>query len=643
MKVYKLFLIIINKEVLMKKGMLFVIPIMLFSIALFGMQSSFSTHQETGSIIGSGGPDSYGYTWIDSDESGGPVFNWIDITGIGTKVYGLSDDNNVGPFPIGFDFPYYWYTVNQFWVESNGGISFSDANVYVPQGSSGFPIPNTTPPNDIVIPLGADISFQDVDTAECYYYSNNVDTFVISFLKVPAWTMSGLLGQHTFQIILTREDSCIYFQYGPQQGTFYQGADVAGIEDVIGDVGLQVFINKDPNTLPNYAVKFIPPDSTSYQALDIGLSDAISPGSKGIFVYPNDPASLWATIKNYGNVDAGSFTVTCSVMDTTGSSQYADTITVSGLTAGSDTTVYFTPNWVPTSVNDYIALVQTHLSGDINPTNNSKDVEIEVITIPGWLMYDSDPTSGAATHWLGAGGGWGQEFVPPQYPITIDSVLVTMASPNNVNVPILFMDDDGPGGSPGTILFSDTVFVQASSGFSYYTIHIPSSVNTITSGAFFVGMIQLGDSFPNIILENSGPSPYSRRGWEFTGSWAPYRDRDASEFLIRAYTSSTQGVAQDDKEKNGYKLSLLAASPNPIKDNAIIRYSLPSNAMVTLKVYNIIGQEVKTLVNGQKKAGVHSVVFNTKKTDGSVIPQGVYFYRLTVGNRTLTRKLTVLR
>ena len=70
-------------------------------------------------------PDAYGYTWVDSDNGGSPDFSWIDIPGSGVLVEGLADDNTVGPFDIGFNFPYYWYTVNSFYDGSNGYISFS--------------------------------------------------------------------------------------------------------------------------------------------------------------------------------------------------------------------------------------------------------------------------------------------------------------------------------------------------------------------------------------------------------------------------------------------------------------------------------------------------------------------------------------
>lgn len=622
----------------MKVKFFFVVSFLLVSITLSGMQTSLTNFKGGVSFQDTSGADDYGYRWVDSNEPGGPTYNWIDITGIGTQVFGLSDDNNTGPFALGFNFPYYWYSVNQFWVNSNGAISFSDEEVYIPQGGSTYFIPNVAHPNDLVIPLGADISFEGA-SGECYYYSNNVDTFIISYIDVPAWDSSGLVGSHTFQAILTAEDSCIYFQYGRQVGGFWNDEDCAGIEDVIGDVGLPVFLFQMPDS--GYAVKFIPPDSTPYQALDLGIQDAVSPGSEGVFIYPNEPFTVWTTIRNYGNVDAGSFIVSCLLWDTTYATYFTDSISVSGLVAGAETTLNFTPDWIPPAVNNYLTFMQLYLAGDINVTNNTKDVELQVITIPGWMMYDSDPSSATATNWYGAGGGWGQEFKPPQYPIKIDSVLFTISSDITIDVPILFLDDDGPGGSPGTILYSDTITVPGTGFFDYYTIPIPSPACSIYSGKFYIGFIQLASNNPKNILEGNGP--FSRRAWEFTGSWAPYRDRDNAEFLMRAYTSSIQGVSEGIIGNKTYSLALLPIKPNPVKENVKICYSLPSNADVSLKVYNLLGQEVKTLVNGPKKSGVHSVTFDTKDSKGNALPQGVYFYRLTVGDRSLTRKITLLR
>ncbi|OYD17434.1 hypothetical protein CH333_00975, partial [candidate division WOR-3 bacterium JGI_Cruoil_03_44_89] len=96
------------------------------AVGLYGKSNTQSVHPLKSPVVVShkstGGPDYYGYTWIDSDEIGGPVYNWIDITGIGTEMADLGDDEIRGPFPIGFDFPYYWYTVNEFYFSTNGAI-----------------------------------------------------------------------------------------------------------------------------------------------------------------------------------------------------------------------------------------------------------------------------------------------------------------------------------------------------------------------------------------------------------------------------------------------------------------------------------------------------------------------------------------
>jgi flagellar hook assembly protein FlgD len=87
----------------------------------------------------------------------------------------------------------------------------------------------------------------------------------------------------------------------------------------------------------------------------------------------------------------------------------------------------------------------------------------------------------------------------------------------------------------------------------------------------------------------------------------------------------------------------MPVAPNPLKGNTVIHYSLPSEVDVSLKVYSILGQEVRTLVSEHQKSGIHSVSFDTKDSRGNALPQGVYFYRLKVDKNSLTRKITLIR
>jgi hypothetical protein len=76
--------------------------------------------------------------------------------------------------------------------------------------------------------------------------------------------------------------------------------------------------------------------------------------------------------------------------------------------------------------------------------------------------------------------------------------------------------------------------------------------------------------------------------------------------------------------------------PNPFNPSTIIRFDVPEKQLVSLKVYNVLGEEVATLVNGEISAGQHSAMF-----DASKIASGVYFYRLIVGHVYASKKMII--
>jgi hypothetical protein len=85
------------------------------------------------------------------------------------------------------------------------------------------------------------------------------------------------------------------------------------------------------------------------------------------------------------------------------------------------------------------------------------------------------------------------------------------------------------------------------------------------------------------------------------------------------------------------RFDLLQNYPNPFNPSTIIRYDLPSAAVVNLTVYSVLGQEVANLVNDTEEAGYHDVRF-----DGSGLASGVYFYRLRASDYVATKKLLLL-
>ena len=93
---------------------------------------------------------------------------------------------------------------------------------------------------------------------------------------------------------------------------------------------------------------------------------------------------------------------------------------------------------------------------------------------------------------------------------------------------------------------------------------------------------------------------------------------------------------QPDNLPTGFSVS--QNHPNPFKPTTVIQYQLPVQSHVTLRVVDVLGREVATLVNGVEGAGYKSVVF-----DGSRLASGVYFYRLVAGEYVQTRKLMLLK
>jgi hypothetical protein len=83
--------------------------------------------------------------------------------------------------------------------------------------------------------------------------------------------------------------------------------------------------------------------------------------------------------------------------------------------------------------------------------------------------------------------------------------------------------------------------------------------------------------------------------------------------------------------------------PNPFNPKTVISYQLPVTGNVTLKVYDILGNEVATLVNEEKQPGIYEFEFNSHSDKGQNLSSGIYFYQLRAGNFTQVKKMILLR
>lgn len=91
------------------------------------------------------------------------------------------------------------------------------------------------------------------------------------------------------------------------------------------------------------------------------------------------------------------------------------------------------------------------------------------------------------------------------------------------------------------------------------------------------------------------------------------------------------------------EFALLQNYPNPFNPQTRIRFQLPEASNVVLKVYNILGQEVRTLVNGKLTAGYHSMLWDGKNDAGARIASGIYIYRIKAGKFQAVKKMVLLK
>ncbi len=254
-----------------------------------------------------GGPDTYGYTWKDSNEAGGPTYSWIDITGSGTPL-NLSDDGASSAIPLPFSFSFYGEEKTSVYVGSNGYLSF-DPN---PTVFSNRPIPSSGSPDDFVAPFWDDLN---PSAGGQVYYLAEANRFVVSWVLVPFYAYPSYL--LTFQAILY-PDGRILFQYLNMTGDTALQSATTGIENGDGTDGLQIAYNQS-YVVSGLAVDVRPPgfwidvvptsgstsggdttpvsitlDAAGFSAGDVGTCD--------IVIASNDPDTPLVTVPLTMNV-----------------------------------------------------------------------------------------------------------------------------------------------------------------------------------------------------------------------------------------------------------------------------------------------------------------------------------------------------
>jgi subtilisin family serine protease len=199
--------------------------------------------------LAAGGPDAFGYRWSDSAEPGGPAFAWVDISGTGTAIPFTGDDQNLGPFPIGFAFPFYGTTHTTFRACTNGWLSFTATGTAF--GNTTLPNSGTGVPDNLLAAFWDDLDFRTLGDA---YYLYDGTRLIVQWQGVPRYNETA---PNTFQVHL-HPDGRVFFQY-LSIGTAVNASHTIGIQNAARNDGLQVVYNNAGWIANGKAVRFTPP------------------------------------------------------------------------------------------------------------------------------------------------------------------------------------------------------------------------------------------------------------------------------------------------------------------------------------------------------------------------------------------------
>ena len=220
----------------------------------------------------SGGPDTYGYSWKDSDEPD-LDFNWVDITGVGTSL-GLGDEDASSAINLGFTFNFYGVDYTSIVVGDNGALTFTGTSI--PYQNSH--IPSSGAPNSVIAPFWDDLDPSSSTSDDIYYYYDSANSrFIIQYNEIIQYNGSN---KNTFEAILY-DTGTIVFQYNIMNGP--TTSCTVGIENGSGNDGVEVVYNS--NYLKNnFAIELKAVIIPEWLSLDPTSGTIVQSGSDPITV-----------------------------------------------------------------------------------------------------------------------------------------------------------------------------------------------------------------------------------------------------------------------------------------------------------------------------------------------------------------------
>lgn len=250
------------------------------------------------------------------------------------------------------------------------------------------------------------------------------------------------------------------------------------------------------------------------------------------------------------------------------------------------------------------------------------------------LVSNDDGTAEAGYN-VGQGSQMAVKFTPvyDQGEALTTHVQFYVETINGTNIIFRLYDDNGEGGMPGAAFLAQFPY-SGNLVEGWNTFEIPAAnQQTFSEGSLYLAILEITNaSSIGLDTDNSGNS-YSDAG----GSW----EAVDGEIMLRVIMEPLEVDSDEDEIPNN--LPSISNYPNPFNPTTTISFNMPEAGDAAVKVFNVKGQLITTLFDGNAPAGTTNLSWNGTDANGSSVTSGIYFYTLETKKLAVNKKMILLK
>ena len=236
---------------------------------------------------------------------------------------------------------------------------------------------------------------------------------------------------------------------------------------------------------------------------------------------------------------------------------------------------------------------------------------------------------------------FGIRFTPSAYPTYVRKLETIV----NGNDPFDFTIQKDNGGIPGDVIAGPyRVFDSTPAQVGTVIKNVPGiDPPEITQGDFWVviNWLEATPGAPGIGADTDAPIDNRSMYYLTSSGWVSIPGID---IMVTAYVSDQPvGVEGENNGDLPLTFDLKQNYPNPFNPTTIITYQIPQSELVSLEIYNALGEKIRTLVNQVQETGYYQIEWDGKNNSGNQLSSGIYLYRITSGNYVKVMKMVLLR